>query len=90
MAKMARFLTMFRKKQEQQTESEMTVLPVEFDSRFKVVLTCSVTSEQYPGMLLWLDANSKAGIQIKPLDLSRFCVAFEDADDATLFKIKFL
>jgi hypothetical protein len=89
MAKMGRFLTLFRKKTDQQLE-EMTVLPVEFEGRFKVVLTCSVTSERYPSMLLWLDANSKAGIQIQPLDKSRFCVAFEDPDDATFFKIKFL
>lgn len=90
MGKMAQFFAMFRKKPEKDSYKDVTVLPVKFDSRFKVVLTCSVTSERYPGMLFWLDANSKAGIQIQPLDKSRFCVAFENPDDATLFKIKFL
>lgn len=66
------------------------LLHTEFEPRFRFVFVCCITNELYPGLVMWLDKNSKKGIQIKQLENSKFCIAFESKDDALFFKIKYL
>jgi len=58
-----------------------------FNQKYKIILKCDITPT-YMEKIDWINLNSKGSVDIRFTD-STFDIAFENTDDAIIFKIKF-
>lgn len=70
------------------TESLIEEKPNSFDRKYKTVVRVN-SRDSYIEMLEWLNLNSIGSVDVKYASSDKIDVAFENRDDALIFKIKF-
>jgi len=72
-------------------ELPLPTRPPEFDKKYKIIIKHKHTLE-YHKMLEWVDNNSNGAVEVKlggELVITDAYFAFEDPDDALVFRIKY-
>lgn len=88
------FRQLFKKEYNKEENCEIKVIPV-FDKKYKVILEYEFNYLQYYNRLDWVNENSNGSVEVKFSEIrsnplyNRVYYAFENADDATFFKIKY-
>lgn len=59
-----------------------------FDRKYKTIVRVN-SRDNYLDMLDWIDSNSKGSVDVKYASHDKIDVAFENVNDALIFKIKY-
>jgi hypothetical protein len=90
MGKMAQLLSSVRKLFEPKVEEEIfePIKQPVFAEKYKTIVKCE-GSPNYLTMLHWVDENSKGDVDVRRPGDGWIYFAFEDPDDALVFKIMY-
>lgn len=59
-----------------------------FDRKYKTIVRVN-SRDNYLEMVDWVDLNSKGSVEVRYASSNKIDVAFENSDDAIIFKIKY-